>query len=154
MNDSRPIQSMVIVSGGQTGVDRAALDVALALGLSHGEWCPAGRRADDGAIPDRYQLRETTSRNYTVRTRRNVEDSDATLIINIGPLDGRPVLVVNPEPGLLDVDAVTGSIRDWLEEHCPRTLNVAGPRESRRPGAYAVAHAVLRHALGRAGGRR
>ncbi len=68
-----------IVSGGQTGVDRAALDVGLTLGLAVGGGCPQGRRAEDGRIPDRYPLVETPERNYEARTRRNVEDSDGTL---------------------------------------------------------------------------
>ena len=71
-----------IVSGGQTGADRAALDWAIAHGLPHGGWCPAGRRAEDGAIRDIYQLIETPSRGYEQRTKLNVRDSDATLIIS------------------------------------------------------------------------
>ncbi len=70
-----------IVSGGQTGVDRAALDVAIFLEIEHGGWCPKGRRAEDGRIPNSYQMSETESRDYAVRTERNVIDSDATLIL-------------------------------------------------------------------------
>lgn len=70
-----------IVSGGQTGVDRAALDVAIFLEIEHGGWCPKGRRAEDGRIPNNYHLSETESRDYAVRTERNVIDSDATLIL-------------------------------------------------------------------------
>ena len=70
---------MRLISGGQTGVDRAALDVALALGLPVGGGCPKGRRAEDGRIPDRYPLVETPERNYPARTRRNIEESDGTL---------------------------------------------------------------------------
>src|SRR5437868_5122145 len=81
-----------IVSGGQTGVDRAALDVAIALRIPHGGWCPAGRRAEDGAIPKRYRMRETASREYRVRTTRNVEDADATLILCEGPPVGGTAL--------------------------------------------------------------
>ena len=72
-----------IISGGQTGVDRAALDVGLTLGLPVGGWCPKDRRAEDGRIPDRYPLVETPERNYQARTRRNVEDSDGTLNVRI-----------------------------------------------------------------------
>ena len=64
-----------IVSGGQTGVDRAALDVAIAIGIEHGGWCPAGRLAEDGSVPSRYELRETDSAEYPVRTELNVIDS-------------------------------------------------------------------------------
>ena len=77
-----------IVSGGQTGVDRAALDAALELGIAHGGWCPRGRLAEDGPIADRYGLRETASSDYAVRTEQNVVDSDATLILHRGPLTG------------------------------------------------------------------
>ena len=70
-----------IISGGQTGVDRAALDVAVELEIPHGGWCPKGRLAEDGRIPDSYKLRETTSREYAVRTEQNVLDSDGTLIL-------------------------------------------------------------------------
>ena len=72
-----------IISGGQTGVDRAALDWAMKYGIQHGGWCPAGRRAEDGAIPERYSLQETPARQYQQRTRWNVRDSDATLIISL-----------------------------------------------------------------------
>lgn len=72
-----------LISGGQTSVDRAALDVALALGLPVGGWCPQGRRAEDGRIPDRYLLVETPERNDQTRARRNIEDSDGTLNVRI-----------------------------------------------------------------------
>ena len=75
-----------IVSGGQTGVDRAALDFAIANGHPHAGWCPLGRRAEDGILDERYHLRETESRNYRQHTRRNVIDSDATLILTVGDL--------------------------------------------------------------------
>ncbi len=81
-----------IVSGGQTGVDRAALDVAIAIGIAHGGWCPAGRLSEDGSIPSRYELRETDSHEYPVRTEQNVIDSDATLILYEGRLKGGTLL--------------------------------------------------------------
>jgi hypothetical protein len=77
---------LTIVPGGQTGVDRAALDVAIASGLPHGGWCPAGSKAEDGPIDARYQLKETPSKKYDARTCRNVIDSDGTLILNAGEL--------------------------------------------------------------------
>src|SRR3989442_2721366 len=83
-----------IVSGGQTGVDRAALDTALALGLPCGGWCPRGRRAEDGPLPTRYPLRETPSSSYPERTVWNVRDSDGTLILHRGRLSGGTALTL------------------------------------------------------------
>ena len=136
-----------MISGGQTGVDRAALDIGLALGLAVGGWCPKGRLAEDGVIPDRYPLVETPEYDYEARTFRNVEDSDGTLVLNQGTLDGgtaltadyarqigKPCLVVALEEG---IDPVT--FRAWLAEHRITVLNVAGPRESKRPGMYEAA---------------
>lgn len=142
-----------IVSGGQAGVDRAALDAALALGIPCGGWCPKGRRAEDGVIPAHYPFTETTSKDYRVRTRRNVCDSDGTLILIRGPLSGgtaltrrlakemsKPYLVVDltRRPRVSDV-------RTWLASNNICTLNVAGPRESSQPGI----HARVRHFLRR-----
>lgn len=76
-----PGRRLRVISGGQTGVDRAALDVALELGLPCGGWCPAGRRAEDGPIPARYPLTETAGADYVERTRRNVVEADATLVL-------------------------------------------------------------------------
>src|SRR3954462_12829698 len=75
---------ITIVSGGQTGADRAALDWAIANGIRHGGWCPRGRLAEDGVIPDFYKLRETVSTEYAVRTERNICDSDGTVIFTVG----------------------------------------------------------------------
>jgi hypothetical protein len=148
-----------IVSGGQTGVDRAALDVALELGIACGGWCPKGRRAEDGPIPSCYPLRETASPHYSVRTELNIRDSDGTLILNLGPLEGgtsytarvadrhgRPCLIV-----ALDQNPQPEEARNWLQVHAIRRLNVAGPREEKRPGAYAAAHEFLVRVLRPAG---
>ncbi len=148
-----------IVSGGQTGVDRAALDVALALGLPVGGWCPRGRRAEDGRIPDRYPLVETPERNYQTRTRRNVEDSDGTLILNQGPLDGGTALTVDDarqggKPCLvvaLETGIEPAAFRAWLAAHRITVLNVAGPRESKRPGVCAATCRLLEALLRPAG---
>src|SRR5215207_7650617 len=77
------LRNIAIISGGQTGADRAALDVAIAHGLSHGGWCPRQRRAEDGVIPPEYLLRETPSSHYSQRTKWNVRDSDATVVFSI-----------------------------------------------------------------------
>lgn len=140
-----------IISGGQTGVDRAALDVAMAHGLACGGWVPRGRRAEDGRVPASYPLRETPGFAYVERTRLNVRDADATLILTRGnPVGGtaltvdvatrlrRPHVVVDLESGL---DAMAS--RAWLTALRVRVLNVAGPRESGAPGIYAQARDFL-----------
>jgi len=147
---------MKIVSGGQTGVDRAALDVALEFGIECGGWCPAGRGAEDGTIETRYPLRETPSSEPMQRTEWNVRDSDATLILTSGTGSpgtertieiarrlGRPLYTFHagsPE----DV----GMFRRWLQVYRVRTLNVAGPRESEAPGIYVEARRILMALLG------
>ena len=142
---------MKIVSGGQTGVDRAALDVALELGMECGGWCPAGRWAEDGPIGARYPLRETPSADPAQRTEWNVRDSDATLILTSGAESGGTALtreiarrlgkpVCTFHAGALE-DA--GAFRRWLQVANARTLNVAGPRESEAPGIHAAARRIL-----------
>lgn len=143
-----------IVSGGQTGADRAALDWAIARGIPHGGWCPRGRKAEDGAIGTRYALTETAGRDYRQRTRLNVEDSDGTLILNLGELEGgtqetlrfagrlkKPCHVVQLDGAV--PQGLTFAALEWLRAHRIRVLNVAGPRESKRPGMYAAAFAFL-----------
>jgi hypothetical protein len=149
----KPLQR--IVSGGQTGADRAALDWAIAQGIPHGGWCPRGRRAEDGRIADRYQLLETPSRDYGQRTRWNVRDSDGTLVVSrskrltggsaltarVAARLGQPCLHVHP--GADDPAA----IREFLERHRIRTLNVAGPRASNDPEIYEYVLEVLERAF-------
>jgi hypothetical protein len=146
-----------IVSGGQTGVDRAALDAALGLGLPCGGWCPRGRLAEDGPIDRRYPLRETPSADYPERTERNVRDSDGTLVLTRGRPSGgtaltialarryrRPLLVLDlagePDPAVL---------RRWAAAEGISVLNVAGPRESQQPGIQDEARSLLEEALKR-----
>lgn len=140
-----------LISGGQTGVDRAALDVAIELKIRHGGWCPAGRRAEDGIIPRIYQLQETDSRNYAVRTRLNVRDSQGTLILCEGLPTGGTKLTVQfaqqmRKPLLilpLSQDCHGPEVEEWLREHTISVLNVAGPRETTAPGAYARTRTIL-----------
>jgi hypothetical protein len=150
---------MKVVSGGQTGVDRAALDAALTAGLEVGGWCPRHRWSEDGRIPDRYPLCETRSPDVHVRTQRNVECSTATLVITRGsPMGGtrytveiaqsmrRPLLVVD----LLVNRDPTNDIARWLDAIAPQVLNVAGPRESGAPGITDQAAKILFDAFSRA----
>jgi hypothetical protein len=146
-----------IISGGQTGVDRAALDVAMELGIPCGGWCPKGRRAEDGRIPDRYPLQEASSPDYPVRTRLNVEDSDGTLILTSGSPKGGTALTLKLARQLhkpfflvdLARDAAPSSLRPWLQENHIGVLNTAGPREGESSGIYEQASAFLRKALTR-----
>ena len=151
---------MRIVSGGQTGADRAALDAALELGLEAGGWVPLGRQAEDGTIPDRYpNLQEAESELPAVRTELNVRDSDATVIFSHGALTGGSALTESiarklAKPLLhLDLDRISevnasGALCDWLVRQRPGTLNVAGPRESQDPAIHAATKRVLIAALG------
>lgn len=149
-----------ILSGGQTGVDRGALDAAIELGISHGGACPRGRRAEDGIIPRQYQLWETQSRNYKVRTEQNVLDAGATLILIRDKLTGgtaltadyaqrhqKPCLVVRaidePDPN---------AVGDWLGRQKTMILNVAGPRATHWPEGHEFARRFLLAALGGCGG--
>jgi hypothetical protein len=131
-----------IISGGQTGVDRAALDVALELGISCGGWCPRGRKAEDGPIATRYPLQETTSANYSVRTEKNVRESDGTLVLTKGQPKAGTALTIkfarkHKKPYLVRDPFVTkdfGTVGIWLKINRIRVLNVAGPREREIPG--------------------
>ncbi len=136
----------VLVSGGQTGADRAALEWAVAHGVPTAGWVPKGRLAEDGGIPDGIPgLEETDSPDPAVRTRRNVRDSDATLILSLGPLTGGSALtlrrahelarpVLHLELRALELDEAVEELDAWLAATRPARLNVAGPRASKEPG--------------------
>lgn len=143
-----------IVSGGQTGVDRAALDAALAAGFPCGGWCPRGRRAEDGPVPSRYPLTETGTDDPDERTRRNVADADGTLVLapgaNPGAIAdgtgltadhaqqlGKPLLALDPAGA--SADAVVA----WAAAHDIRVLNVAGPRASSAPAISAPVRTLM-----------
>ena len=147
-----------IISGGQTGVDRAALDFAIRHGFEHGGWCPRGRLAEDGVIPPIYRLRETDSAGYDERTEKNVLDSDATLIVArerelsggtaftkiCARQHGRPLLVVYQPDGVL---LGAAALSKFLKQNKVRTLNVAGPRESPALGLGNFVMELLQAAL-------
>jgi hypothetical protein len=146
---------MKIISGGQTGVDRAALDVALSLGVPCGGWCPADRSAEDGIIPARYPVTELPDGGYRERTAGNVRESDGTLIIHPGlPLQGgtkatadfcvemkRPVMLIDASRSSSAEGA--GQLADFVRANQVEVLNVAGPRASEWPQGYAFAVETL-----------
>jgi predicted Rossmann-fold nucleotide-binding protein len=145
------IKNIIIVSGGQSGVDRAALDFALENGIKCSGWCPAGRLAEDGMIAHKYPLNETASKDPAVRTRLNVEQSDATLIIYRGEMDegtrlckhtakqiNKPLFIVN-----LAATPEAKSFQQWFNTNTIRKLNIAGPRESNTPGIYKATKVLL-----------
>jgi Circularly permutated YpsA SLOG family len=140
-----------IISGGQTGVDRAALDVAIHFGLAHGGWCPRGRLAEDGRVPAMYDLVEMDSANYADRTRQNVLDADATLILYPDQLRSgtRLTAVYARELGKeylavrLDDRPKPADIAAWINDKQIKHLNIAGPRASSHPRIYSRAKNFL-----------
>ena len=145
---------MKIISGGQTGVDRAALDVALKNGIDCGGRCPAGRLDEFGKIPDRYPLRELEGGGFTERTLQNVKDSDGTVIIYSGKLSGgteqtvRFCLEQQQPHQLIDASKISSEeaarwIADFVGKHKIDILNVAGPRQSEWPEGYDYAFRAL-----------
>jgi len=140
------IRALTILSGGQAGVDRGALDAAIELGNPCGGWCPRGRRAEDGPIPPRYPLSEADGGDAE-RTRRNIEESDGTLILHRGALRegtlltleicrelGKPVCLVDADTSSPTTAAVAA--REFIEAHNIERLNVAGPRRSQWTHSY------------------
>ena len=155
MNGKKKIEK--IVSGGQTGVDRAVLDAAMALGLPVGGWCPKGRCAEDGVIDPRYPLIETPDEQYAQRTAWNVRDSDGTLVLlfdQASPGTNVTIEEANAlEKALLLVDLTINpeemeALR-WLDANRILVLNVAGPRESEAPGIYEAARTFLDDVFGK-----
>jgi len=156
-----------IIAGGQTGVDRAALDWAIAQGVRRGGWCPKGRRAEDGIIPRRYRLQETGSSAYHVRTRWNVRDSDGTLIISckhqiVGGTKRTAEFARRLKKPLLHLTVTTGTrqaaqrLDRFIAQHRIRVLNIAGPRNSEEPGIQQFVQDLLQRSrlLARARQRR
>jgi hypothetical protein len=143
---------LIIRSGGQTGADRAALDWAINNGIEHCGWCPKGRRSEDGKINIKYLLTETYSYRYMVRTRKNVEDSDGTVLFSVSPvLTGGTLLTyqwaVKMNKPTLCIHANTSEpgslLRDFLEHFQISDLNVAGPRRTTEPQIGELVNHVL-----------
>ena len=136
-----------IISGGQTGVDQAALDVAIKLDISHGGWIPRGRLTESGPLPQKYKLQETRSSSYSERTEKNVLDADGTLIISRGPLTGGSEytreMAVKHNRFWLHIDLSQNAafeaatiVNDWILQKKIAILNVAGPRASKDSRIY------------------
>jgi hypothetical protein len=147
-----------IISGGQTGADRAALDVAIELGIPHGGWVPKGRKTEAGSLPAKFQVKETPTEDCSSRTEKNVLDSDGTLIISHGELTGgsdytRQMAQKHEKPWIhvdasrVSVDAAAELIRAWISGSQIRILNVAGPRASEVPLIYSTTKKILKNLL-------
>ncbi len=147
-----------IISGGQTGADRAALDVAMKLNIDHGGWIPKGRKTEDGPLPDRYQLKEMPTDDYRDRTRQNIMDSHGTVIISRSGLTGgslltqsyakvlgKPLCVINLS--LTPDYEASVILKSFILENRILILNVAGPRLSHQPWIYQDVKTVLEVAL-------
>ena len=143
-----------IISGGQTGVDRAALDAALESGVSVGGWCPQGRKAEDGSIAEKYPLQELPDSGYKKRTLKNVQDSDATVIIYFESVSGgtektllyclnekKPYLLI--DGGSITQDIASKQIKYFIDENQISLLNVAGPRASTEIRGYEYTKQVI-----------
>jgi hypothetical protein len=147
-----------IISGGQTGADQAAIDIAIKLGIPYGGWLPKGRKTEKGPLPDKYQLQELPDSSYSKRTEKNILASDGTLIISHGKLSGgseltRTIAEKNERPCLhIDLHKTIAfkaaeQIKNWIEAHKIEVLNIAGPRESNDPKIYKVVGDVLETVL-------
>jgi hypothetical protein len=147
-----------IISGGQTGADRAALDVAIKLGIPHGGWIPKGRKAEDGPLPEIYRLKEMPTESYPARTEQNVIDSDGTLIIARGKLTGGSdytrQMTLKHRKQLLGIDLNLTShydaaslIASWIKLQRVQVLNAAGPRASEDPRIYNDVQRILEQTI-------
>ncbi len=160
----KPVPLIEVRSGGQTGVDRGALEAVLALpesaGIGAGGWCPRGRLAEDGVLDARFPLVETPAAEPAQRTEWNIRDADATLILHRGELAGgtaltaqvasrlgRPLLQIDLNQTDLNALATVDEIRAWLRNQGVRVLNVAGPRESQCPGITAQSRQLMQRLL-------
>jgi len=145
---------MMIISGGQTGADQAALDAAIALDIPHGGWLPKGRKTEQGPLPLSYDLRESGSSRYRDRTEKNILAADGTLIFSFGPLTGgsaltealairhdRPFLHVDFE--VIERKQAAALVEHWLRDRRIAVVNVAGPRASNEPRIYQAVYSLL-----------
>ena len=146
-----------LISGGQTGADRSALDWAIENSFPYSGWCPHGRLAEDGPINEKYKLNETGTSNYEERTRYNVKDGDGTVIFSLtAELTGGTLLtkyfaikankpLLHLKPGQPDLGC---RLKEFVRNNNINTLNVAGPRASEDPNIYQFVFKVLDAAFG------
>ena len=152
--------NLKIVSGGQTGADRGALDAALEWGSVYDGWVPTGRRSEDGRVPERYKLREHPNPDYKPRTWANVRDSDGTVIICPVPMSPgskltlrycheqeKTVMVRDSALVIQDPILAADQLWDWIKLHGIKALNVAGARESKCKGLQQAVHVMIMHVL-------
>ena len=143
-----------IISGGQTGADRAGLDTAIAKGIPHGGWIPKGRKTEDGVLPDKYNLSEMTTKSYPKRTEKNILDSDGTLIISHGKITGgssltRKLAKQHEKPWIhlnmndLSIKEAATQLTRWIKGHQIQILNVAGPRATKDPAIHSITSEVI-----------
>jgi hypothetical protein len=148
------VKALKIISGGQTGVDRAALDVALRHGIECGGWCPAGRLDEFGKIPDHYPIQELQGGGFTERTLQNVKDSDGTVVVYCEHLRGgteqtvRFCLELHRPHQLIDALKISAEgaaklIGYFVDKNKINILNVAGPRQSEWPEGYSYASRAM-----------
>jgi len=148
--------SLKIISGGQTGADRAALDFALSRGIPHGGWCPRDRLAEDGPLAPHYELKETPDADPAQRTEWNVCEGDATVIFSVGDaLRGGSALTAETAKRLRkpwlhvsesrDGPKAVALLSDFLARYRCRVLNVAGPRASEEPEVGRFVQQTLEH---------
>lgn len=149
-----------IISGGQTGADRAALDYAIGKNIPYGGWLPKGRKTEDGTLDLKYQLQEMPTGNYAARTEQNVIDADGTVIVSHGFLTGGSALTrefakkhvkpwIHIDLSELSPDTATQRLAAWIAGHEIKTLNVAGPKAGKDPAIYDATLQLLKKALGR-----
>ena len=145
---------MKIISGGQTGADRAALDYAIEFNILYGGWVPKGRKTEDGTLPDKYKLQEMPTSDYSKRTEKNIHTADGTLIVSHGRLTGGSALTqfisekrdkpfIHVDFNRMSIDEASEAVRIWLEKNQIETLNVAGPRASKDPAIYEATRRLL-----------
>jgi len=153
-----PFQITKVISGGQTGADRAGLDYAIKHDIPHGGWIPKGRKTEDGKLPERYQLQEMPTGEYRKRTEKNILDSDGTLIVSHGQLSGGSALTrelakknkkfwIHIDMQEVTLETAAARLASWIEKNRIGTLNVAGPRASKDPKIYAATLALLEQAV-------